>query len=143
VVGQNAVQVRTQLVVDEAAREIYPHNFEIEQTCLIIPGGIQIDLLIMNSGERSMPIAPGWHPYFICPNDEKSRITSDLRAFHPGEIPHNGGFDFGIPAPAKGMASFQIPGLGNVRLTMNPALRHLQFWSQPGADFVCIEPWTG
>ncbi len=26
---------------------------------------------------------------------------------------------------------------------MNPALRHLQFWSLPGADYACIEPWTG
>jgi galactose mutarotase-like enzyme len=22
-------------------------------------------------------------------------------------------------------------------------MRHLQFWSQPGKDFICIEPFTG
>ena len=35
------------------------------------------------------------------------------------------------------------PGAWSERLTFSPALRHLQFWSQPGKDFVCLEPFRG
>src|SRR5690606_38505954 len=122
VVGQNAVQIRTQLVVDDAARRIFPHDFEIEQTCLLIPSGIQIDLLVMNTGSHPMPIAPGWHPYFLCPNEEKGRITCEPSTFDHAAIPLDGGFDFGVPAPTRGVCTFQIPGLGSLRLTLNPAL---------------------
>lgn len=28
-------------------------------------------------------------------------------------------------------------------LSFSPAMRHLQFWSQPGRDFICLEPFYG
>ena len=41
------------------------------------------------------------------------------------------------------LKSFDLPGLGGVRLSFSPTMRHLQFWSQPGRDFVCLEPFYG
>ncbi len=143
VVSQNAVQLRTQLVLDSTLRSIYPFDFEIEQTCLLIPNGIQVELLVMNIGTGPMPIAPGWHPYFICPSEAKALVATDLPGFDPAALTLDGEFDFGVKAPPKGVSNYQVPGLGTIRLTMNPSLRHIQFWSQRDADFVCIEPWAG
>ena len=31
----------------------------------------------------------------------------------------------------------------SLRLSFSPAMRHLQLWSQPGKDFICLEPFYG
>ena len=52
-------------------------------------------------------------------------------------------FDFGIVAPPNGRGTFWLPELGSLTLSFSPEMRHLQFWSQPGKNFICIEPFTG
>jgi galactose mutarotase-like enzyme len=91
-----------------------------------------------------VPVAPGWHPYFRCPAAEKTRVTGDLTGLPPDALRDDREFDFGIEAPPLGRVRFSIPGLGGaLALSFAPAMRHLQFWSQPGKDFVCIEPFLG
>ena len=47
------------------------------------------------------------------------------------------------PPRTAGPAS-RCPGLGRrCASPSRPRLRHLQFWSQPGRDFVCLEPFFG
>ena len=45
--------------------------------------------------------------------------------------------------PADGRTRFDVPGLGELRIAFSPAMGHMQFWSQPGKDFVCLEPFWG
>ena len=52
-------------------------------------------------------------------------------------------FDFGLQPPADGRTRFDVPGLGELRIAFSPAMGHMQFWSQPGKDFVCLEPFWG
>jgi galactose mutarotase-like enzyme len=52
-------------------------------------------------------------------------------------------FDFGVPAAIDGRARFALPALGELALDASPEMRHLQFWSQPGKPFICIEPFYG
>jgi galactose mutarotase-like enzyme len=121
----------------------YPYKFVAEQSVMILPHGIQVELLICNMDGRPIPVSPGWHPYFSCPADKKGKITSTVPGLDMGQFSSDKEFDFGVTAPQNGRADFRVPGLGRIALSFNPRMRHLQFWSQPGKDFVCLEPFTG
>jgi galactose mutarotase-like enzyme len=121
----------------------YPYKFVAEQSVMVLPHGVQVELLICNMDSRPIPVSPGWHPYFSCPADKKEKITSTVPRVDMGQFSSDREFDFGATAPQNGRADFGIPGLRKIVLTFNPQMRHLQFWSQPGKDFVCFEPFTG
>ena len=136
-------RVRVALLPEESDLTAYPFKFVAEQSLTILPRGLQVELCIFNSGEKTMPVSPGWHPYFSCPAEEKGRITGSVAAVDNSQFRNDREFDFGVVAPPGGRAHFEIPRLGPVTLSFSPEMRHMQFWSQPGKDFVCLEPFTG
>ena len=136
-------RLRVALVPEESDSRAYPFHFVAEQTCTILPRGIEIELCAFNGGEEQMPVSPGWHPYFNCPGTEKKNVQSSVPAIDHAQFGDDREFDFGIVAPPNGRATFHIPELGSLTLSFSPEMRHLQFWSQPGKDFICIEPFTG
>lgn len=143
VTEQKADLVRVSLSPDADTRAQYPYDFSAEQSVQVLPRGIQVELLIANNGSMPLPVSPGWHPYFCCTAAEKGKVTGSVDGFTPDKIGNDREFDFGLYAPRNGRASFQVPGLGALELSFSPELRHLQFWSQPGKDFICIEPFRG
>ena len=140
---QKPWRVRMELMPGETDLKAYPFVFTAEQTCTILPAGLAVALSIMNSGARTMPVSPGWHPYFSCPAEQKSKLKTSVSGVDHNQFTNEREFDFGVTAPADGRAEFQIPQLGKLSLSFSPEMRHLQFWSQPGKDFVCLEPFTG
>src|SRR6185503_6260553 len=74
---------------------------------------------------------------------QKGRVRGDVPGLDREHMGDDAEFDFGLPAPATGRAGFEVPGLGRLHLRASPSMRHLQFWSQPGKDFVCLEPFWG
>lgn len=143
VTGKDERKIVCALEPDAASRSVYPYEFRAEQSCRIIPRGVLVELRIRNRGDRPFPVAPGWHPYFRCPAARKPEIAGSVPGLTPDRFANETEFDFGLRAPIEGAATFQIPDLGTVALSWSPNLRHLQFWSPPGKDFVCIEPFTG
>ena len=121
----------------------YPYDFRAEQTLTILPQGLLVELLIENRDHRAMPVSPGWHPYFVCPAAEKANVRGDVPGLEPGRMNDEREFDFGLAAPADGRARFLVPGLGRLEISFSPEMRHMQFWSQPGKPFVCLEPFFG
>lgn len=121
----------------------FPFDFCARQSVVVDPNGMRIELDIANNGDTPMPVSPGWHPYFRCPASAKNRLRSDLDALRPSMLGNEREFDFGLPFPCAGEAAFRIPDLGEVVLSVSPEIRHLQFWSQPGKNFICIEPFLG
>ena len=141
---KSADALRLSLVQDDETRAQYPYDFDVEYGVQLLPRGLQVELLVHNRGPKPLPVSPGWHPYFRCPAARKAEVTGDVSGFRPAEQFSDGReFDFGLEAPANGRAHFDLPGLGGLRLSFSPAMRHLQFWSQPGRDFVCLEPFYG
>jgi len=140
---QKPWRLRMALLPEDSDLAAYPFHFVAEQSCTILPRGLQIELCIFNSGEKAMPLSPGWHPYFSCPAAEKGRITCSVAAVDRSQFSNEREFDFGVVAPPSGRAHCEIPRLGSLTLSFSPEMRHLQFWSQPGKDFVCLEPFTG
>ncbi|HYF51698.1 MAG TPA: hypothetical protein VEJ63_19945 [Planctomycetota bacterium] len=121
----------------------YPYDCIAEQTVMIVPRGLQIELLICNTGNKTMPVSPGWHPYFCCPANDKNKVSSDVPGLKSDALTIDKEFDFGLVAPQTGRAKFNIPNLGKLLISFSPRMRHMQFWSQPGKDFICLEPFTG
>jgi len=141
---QSADALRLSLVQDDETRGQYPYDFGVEYGVQLLPRGLQVELLVHNRGPKPLPLSPGWHPYFRCPAARKAEVTGDVPGLRPDEqFSDAREFDFGLEAPANGRARFDLPGLGGLRLSFSPAMRHLQFWSQPGRDFVCLEPFYG
>lgn len=143
IMDKRSGSLRLRLDSDEETYEGYPYRFRAEQTLLITSDGLQIELQIQNHDSKPMPVAPGWHPYFSCPAGEVHLVDGDLPGLDKRKFSDPKGFDIGIPAPMTSRATFAIPTLGRVALSFSPEMRHVQFWTMPGRDFICIEPFTG
>ena len=143
VVEKKPDAVTVQLKPDAETRAQYPYDFLAEQTCTVLPRGLQVDLLIANHGDQPMPVSPGWHPYYCCHGPSKGQVTGDVAGLSADKLGNDKEFDFGLPAPMLGRGHFNVPGLGKLTVKFTPVMRHMQFWSQPGKDFICIEPFFG
>lgn len=135
VTARDASSVRMQLDADAETRAQYPYEFVAEERVAIVPNGLQIELQI-RAGDQPLPVSPGWHPYFNCA--DKTAVRGDLDT---SKLGNDLEFDFGRVAPVDGRASFTLPE--PVSLAFSPEMRHLQFWSQPGKPFICLEPFHG
>jgi galactose mutarotase-like enzyme len=136
--------IRLALADDAATRAVYPHAFRVEQAVTVLPRGLQLDLLMRNTGTTPMPVAPGWHPYFPCLSAAKPRVRPHgVAGLDPARFTPEAEFDFGVTAPLSGRVAFDIPGLGRLQLSFSPELRFLQCWGLPGRDFICLEPFRG
>jgi galactose mutarotase-like enzyme len=143
VVEKRTDAVRAALMQDAYTAAHYPYQYEAEQTAMIVPHGLHLELLVTNKGAKPLPVSPGWHPYFQCAAAKKHSVTSNVPGLAPDKLTNEHVFDFGLVAPVAGRADFQIPRMGTMRLSFSPEMRHLQFWSEPGKYFICIEPFQG
>lgn len=135
--------VRVALVQDDDTRAQYPYDFEADYGVWLLPRGLQVELMVRNLGAKPLPISPGWHPYFNCPAAAKADLRGNVPGLSADKLGDDREFDFGLAPPPAGRARFTVPGLGELALSFSPAMRHMQFWSQPGKRFVCLEPFWG
>jgi galactose mutarotase-like enzyme len=140
---QDLRSVRMRLVQDAETRAQYPYEYEADYCVTALSRGALVRLIVRNTGSRPVPLSPGWHPYFRCPAALKSHVTGNVDGFTADKIGNEREFDFGLVPPSTGQTQFRIPELGTVRIDFSPTMRHMQFWSQPGKDFVCLEPFYG
>jgi galactose mutarotase-like enzyme len=143
VAEQRADGVRLTLAADDGTRAVYPYEFEADYDVRLLARGLQVELQMRNTGTRPLPVSPGWHPYFNCPAALKDRLSGDVPGLSADRLGNDREFDFGLLPPASGRSRFEVPGLGTLELSFSPVMRHLQLWSLPGRDFVCIEPFFG
>ena len=143
VVAQRPDAVWLRLAQDTETQTHFPYAFEADYAVRLLPRGLQVELTVEATGARGVPLSPGWHPYFCCPADAKSSVTGTVPGLRPEAFTEDAVFDFGLEAPISGRTMFEVPGLGHLRLEASPELRHLQFWSQPGKPFICLEPFFG
>ena len=142
VVDRDATSLRMSLGADPETRARWPYAFTAHHAVMIVPRGLQLELTIV-AAEAPLPISPGWHPYVAIEAGAKPAVHGDVPDLPADRFTADREFDFGVPAPIEGRSRFSIPGLGALRLEASPELRHLQFWSQPGKPFMCIEPFFG
>ncbi|MCA9516185.1 MAG: aldose epimerase [Myxococcales bacterium] len=128
---------------DDATRAVFPYAFRCDHVVSAVGDALEIRLVVTNPGDRPLPIAPGWHPYFRCAPADKVAVVGEEPPVAPGTLHDGGEPDVGVPAPESGVAVFAIPGLGRLRMRLSTDLKHLQMWSLPGRPFVCVEPFVG
>jgi galactose mutarotase-like enzyme len=130
------------LLQDAGTRAQYPFEFDVEQTVTATRRGIQIELTVENLGTTVLPMAPGWHPYFPCPVDEKLACLRQVLPEHELQA-RPVACDVNVPVPAGGRVEFTLAEIGQVAITCSARVKTLEIWTLPDRPFVCIEPWVG
>ncbi len=141
-----------QLSSNDATRTDYPYEFTFTANIVAGEGTLTYTLTMENRSSESMPIAPGFHPYFTIAQRKKSALITDgppgfsVQDFDWVEhIPDN-------PYPFEHSVYVEIPGSGALTIEELPqdgeySLHNMQVWSEPPSkpdhEFVCFEPTVG
>jgi galactose mutarotase-like enzyme len=128
---------------------MYPYDFALSiEGQLDTDGSFMISQIVENKeADKPLPIAMGLHPYFKVPDEEKKNIRFDFKGGDYIEknidVWANGG-TISIDNPKVGDPSATmeiiIPELGVLILDISIEYKKVWIWSQPGQDFICIEP---
>ncbi len=132
-------------------RAQFPFAFRVELTFSLVNTRLRLFAVVENVGERALPFALGYHPYFAVPEADKasSRIpTSATRAWDNvakqditlSEIKLDAGeVDLHLIDHKRSDATLESP-IGRIELAGD--FTRWVVWTLPGKDFVCLEPWT-
>lgn len=172
IVEQTADRVLLRLEADDDTLASYPFAFRLDVAFAVAAGALVNTVTISNLGEDEMPASFGFHPALRWPlpygGDKLEHI---LRFAEPQPQPIRRVGDDGLvrpehlPTPVQGrdmplreemfvndavifddLASrrllFGVPGRQGIEVAF-PGSPHLGVWTKPGADYICIEPWSG
>ncbi len=139
------------LSADQDTMDLYPYNFK-----LLISGKFEEDrsfTLIQQifnlEDSKSIPISSGFHPYFKVPDSQKKQIKFN---FNGGRIIEEkfetwaNGMAISIDNPkvkdGGALMEVVVPGTGKLIVDAAVEYKRIWIWSQPGKDFICIEPFV-
>ena len=149
VIDHSADSITLQLESSEATQTSYPYEFSFTATIAVSTETLLYTLTMENRGTETMPIAPGFHPYFNVAQQEKSTLLVDglddfdaKRIFWDTQPP-----DTHYPFPHR--VTIEIPQYGILTISEQAVdgkytLADMQVWSEPASaadhNFVCFEP---
>jgi galactose mutarotase-like enzyme len=169
-VERNDSSVRLRLTDTDATREHYPFRFGLDAVYRLEPDALTLTLEVMNTGDRDLPYAIGFHPAFPWPlpasdkaghqvvfseaeNDRVPEVAAGgLLARRTRAVPMNGrelplspdlfteAMVF-LDARSRAMRFEGPDGAAIVMETEN--FPHLAIWSRPTAPFLSLECWSG
>ena len=166
-------RIRYRLSANRYTRQYYPFDFQLDIEYELIGNVLKTTFEISNPGRETLLCCWGWHPGFRTPVIPGQGLKADCRlVFGKGEIRrwHNnehcrltgetsmlrvGGplawteqeleatLMYEIDDPALRTVTLEDPA-SEVTIKVDfPDLPHLGLWSEPGDEFICIEPWQG
>lgn len=168
---RQADHCRLVLVDDTDTRGIYPFAFRLELNFRIEDGALIVTYRSTNTGEGTLPVSQGAHPAFRWPladgvakdahrltfeADEQApmpRVSGGLLgpAIYPSPI-HDHVLELNealfiddaliLPAPASRWVRYTAPGAPGLEIRWD-GFPSFGIWMRPGADFLCLEPWSG
>lgn len=138
---------------DDTTRSAFPFAFEVRQRVALDGRALRLTWEFENRGAEPMPLHFGIHPYFRVSAAAKAKVrvagargeafdnkagvmrVVDAVDFSQGEVD--------LHFAARGGGTVLERGDGSrVSLEWSEAFDTLVVWTLPGADFVCVEPWT-
>lgn len=125
---------------DAETRRAFPFTWRLEEEVAVRPGVLRCALRIINTGDVTLPAAPGWHPYFNLPLEEKSRLRIDDVPGYRAPSGPDGALDDVLPLPRRPL-HVTWPS-GEMRITTSDQFGCLVVYTAPGQPMVCIEPWV-
>lgn len=135
--------------ISDEAKAVYPYKFE---TAIGVEaaedGSLLYTLKVKNLDDKDIPIAPGLHPYWAIPHEDKNRVQVegvadfDAGSFDWDTNPPDNEYDFNrrvvIRMPQRTITIEDT--------TPNPVIEKMVVWSQtpqkPDYNFICFEPVT-
>ena len=137
-----------ELASDDKTKNIYPFDFKLEVLGKFENNNsFTIEQKVHNTSSVDIPISIGLHPYFLVPNSEKKNIKfnfdggKEIEEFF--EVWANGGtlyIDNPMMKDSNSLIEIEIPTIGTITLNISKEYQKIWIWSEPGKDFVCIEP---
>ncbi len=136
----------TQQDISPEIAKYYPYNFKTQIQIQMQDHGFSYTLSVQNTGSKSLPIAPGLHPYWAIPHEQKKQVVAE----HYPEIPlsdtdwdsHPLDTEFTFKNPV----TVTFPTHQIVIEDTSEMVTKLVVWSQPLSapdhDFICFEPVT-
>jgi galactose mutarotase-like enzyme len=125
---------------DAQTQRAFPFTWRLEEEVEVLPSVLRCTLRISNTGEVTLPAAPGWHPYFALPLEEKSRLQLDAVPGYRAPAGPQGALDDVLPLSRRPL-HVTWPS-GALRLTTSEQFGCLVVYTAPGQPLVCIEPWV-
>lgn len=151
-------------------RRAYPFKFRLDVAFTLALATLSIEATIANPGDTPLPASFGFHPAFAWPLPygaprEAQRIEFEAEEHAPIKRLHGGliagerasplaGRTLALTDPLFGDDALIWFGPASQRVSYGandgpqlkiafPDTPFLGIWSQPGAHFVCVEPWHG
>lgn len=131
--------------ISDEAKVKYPYEFLATIHIRIEESTLLYRMNFLNLSNKPAPVLPGIHPYFYIPlADKKSLKIAELPEFDSSKI------DWEIEEP-----DMQYPFGDQVAVEMpdktvtikkgsgSKQIDRVTIWSEPGTDFICIEPIAG
>jgi galactose mutarotase-like enzyme len=133
---------------------VYPYEFVVELEYIFTGNQLEILQRVTNKAANGMmPFSIGYHPYFAA--TDKPSLQIDIPSTHYQEKtgdpqPFSGSFDFSageidVAFSDLSRPSASVTEANGDKLTTSWSYSngHVVFWTVPGKDFYCLEPWTG
>jgi galactose mutarotase-like enzyme len=148
-VGESAA--RLELSSTAATHAQFDWSFKLALRVLLTESRLRLEVRVENTGSEPMPCAFGTHPYFLVHDKAQARIsTQATRAFDnvTGQVVPFKGFDLAhgetdLHLLDHGASESTLSADGHaVTVRGSPEFVRWVVWTQPGKDFVCLEPWT-
>ncbi|MCD7859840.1 MAG: hypothetical protein LUH51_06675, partial [Firmicutes bacterium] len=134
-----------ELLSDNVTRKLYPFDFKVRLQFSIRNGTLAINQVYENTGEKRMPFAFGFHPYWLVQDPETAAVeTLELGGgaskFLTLSFPE--GQEQGAVSVdnAAEYAILDVGGGKRVRCRFDSSFTRLTVWSVKNKGFICIEP---
>lgn len=163
---------RFRLTDSAETRAVYPFAFALELSFRLCKTRLEVEALVRNRDDRTLPFNLGFHPAFAWPlpgGGDKQAHAIVFDRDEPGALrvlDAQGLLAGSAPSPLRGDTLALAPELFEADALIWDALEsrsvtyrggaecpalHIAFpdtsflgvWQKPGADFLCIEPWQG
>lgn len=153
-VDGDVARLACELTSSEETRAGFPHEFALRFNVSVTPGRLSLEWLVRNTGSATLPLHLGLHPYFRVPVASKAKARVEHRATRAWDnVAGREGpvGDIRFDGPEVDLHLLDHPDAGTtlhrgdgkrVRLSWTPNFKTLVLWTQPGKDFICVEPWT-
>jgi len=169
----DSARVKYRLAANSYTRKFYPFEFQLDLTYELVGSSLSVLFELSNPDNETMYASWGWHPGFRAPliggngakqdcklifpagtitkyhNNEHCRLTgetSEVKTEKPlawTEEELEATLMYAIDSPTMRRVTLEDP---HARVAIHvdfPDLPHLGLWSEPGDEFICIEPWQG
>lgn len=150
-IGDKYAELTVSFVSDKETRQSFPFNFEVLFTYKLAKGKLTITQLYKNLSSETMPVCPGFHPYFNI-SDKILNLKTDTNRYldyNDQQIkPFDGKIDMGnlsepvVLLDSSDQVKADFDDSDVLIIEKDAAFRYVVLWTEKNKNFVCIEPWT-